>query len=65
MTNDANEPVPESPCISVCVMDPLSGHCLGCFRTLDEIAAWPDLTPEEKQAVLDKLAAREGRGGTA
>ena len=29
-----------SPCISVCRMDAVSGLCEGCFRTLDEIAAW-------------------------
>ncbi|RZJ15111.1 MAG: DUF1289 domain-containing protein [Haliea sp.] len=34
-----NENVP-SPCISVCRMDAATGWCEGCFRTLDEIAAW-------------------------
>ena len=29
-----------SPCISVCVMDPASGLCAGCYRTLAEIADW-------------------------
>ena len=50
-------PVP-SPCISVCRMDPASGLCEGCFRTLDEIAAW-GLAPEEaRRALWTSLAER-------
>ena len=30
---------PQSPCIKVCVPGP-AGRCVGCLRTLDEIAAW-------------------------
>ncbi|MFZ9543579.1 MAG: DUF1289 domain-containing protein, partial [Hylemonella sp.] len=32
-----------SPCLSVCIMDPNNGMCTGCWRTLDEIAAWSTL----------------------
>ena len=52
------EQVP-SPCISVCVMDPDGTFCLGCFRTLDEIAAWGTLDPDAKRRVLALLPARE------
>jgi uncharacterized protein len=51
------EEVP-SPCINVCRMNPDTALCEGCLRTLDEIAAWSGLTPEEKRAVLAKLPAR-------
>ena len=47
-----------SPCIDVCRMNPGSGLCEGCGRTLDEIADWPTLTGEQKSAVLARLAAR-------
>ena len=50
---------PESPCIAVCVPDPDTGYCLGCFRTLDEIAAWTTMTAAEKHAVLAALKKRE------
>ncbi len=30
---------PNSPCISVCSIGP-QGWCLGCYRTLNEIAGW-------------------------
>jgi predicted Fe-S protein YdhL (DUF1289 family) len=46
-----------SPCINVCEMDPASGLCRGCARTIDEIAAWSVLDADEKRAVL--AAARE------
>ncbi|WP_103173389.1 DUF1289 domain-containing protein [Paracoccus sp. SY] len=29
----------ESPCIKVCVIDPATRLCTGCWRSLDEIAA--------------------------
>ena len=34
-----------SPCIKVCVIDPASGLCTGCWRSLDEIAAWRAAVP--------------------
>jgi uncharacterized protein len=47
-----------SPCISVCVMDEASGLCTGCFRTLDEIAAWSVLDEMAKREVLAALPGR-------
>ena len=29
-----------SPCVKICVIDPLSALCIGCGRTGDEIARW-------------------------
>ncbi len=53
----AESPVP-SPCTNVCTVDPKSGLCAGCFRTLDEIATWSVLDDEAKRAVWSMLAAR-------
>ena len=47
-----------SPCISVCEILPASGLCAGCFRTLDEIAAWSVLDADDKRAVLAALPQR-------
>jgi len=47
-----------SPCVSVCVIDPAQGHCLGCYRTLDEIAAWINLDSAQRIAVWDALDER-------
>jgi predicted Fe-S protein YdhL (DUF1289 family) len=49
---------PPSPCISVCRIDPATGWCEGCARTLAEIADWPRLTVREKDALLLRLAER-------
>jgi uncharacterized protein len=42
-------------------MDPASGHCAGCRRTLDEIAAWPELSAGQKWALLAQLPLRARR----
>lgn len=47
-----------SPCISVCEIVPGTGLCAGCFRTLDEIAAWSVLDAAGRRAVLAALPAR-------
>jgi len=47
-----------SPCINVCRMNPDTALCEGCLRTLDEIAVWSGLSPDEKRAVLARLPAR-------
>ncbi len=47
-----------SPCISVCRMDPRTQLCEGCFRTLDEIAAWSRLEDEGKRKVWALISER-------
>ena len=48
-----------SPCVSVCIIDPALGMCVGCHRTLDEIAAWIDLDTTQRLAVWDAIAERK------
>ena len=47
-----------SPCISVCTLDGSGRVCLGCFRTVDEIAGWSRLDDDEKRAVNAALPSR-------
>ena len=47
-----------SPCNSVCRIDPRTGLCEGCFRTLDEIARWSTIDDAQKRAVRDALRLR-------
>ena len=49
---------PPSPCNRVCRIDERTGRCLGCRRTLTDIADWPMLNAAEKQALLAALARR-------
>ncbi len=52
---------PPSPCIGVCVINPQTQLCDGCYRTLEEIAAWWDCTPTQKHAVLARVEQRMAR----
>jgi predicted Fe-S protein YdhL (DUF1289 family) len=48
----------ESPCNKTCTMHPVSGLCIGCGRTLDEIARWGAMSPRERAEILTQLPAR-------
>jgi len=47
-----------SPCVKVCVIHPAAGICVGCYRSLDEIAAWGRLAPSARAAVMAELPGR-------
>ena len=47
-----------SPCISICQMHEPTGWCKGCYRTLDEIAAWALSSESGKQAIWQQLPER-------
>lgn len=51
-------PIIESPCIGLCTMDSATGWCLGCGRTLDEIARWGSTDQADRDAVIAELPAR-------
>ena len=48
-----------SPCTKVCVMDAENRYCLGCRRTLEEIARWSQMSDAERERVLAQLPARK------
>jgi predicted Fe-S protein YdhL (DUF1289 family) len=39
-------------------MDPARGVCIGCGRTLDEIARWDGMSEAEQSAIMSGLAER-------
>lgn len=47
-----------SPCIGVCRIDPASGWCAGCLRTLDEITEWGVLPDRDKLVLWKRLMQR-------
>ena len=47
-----------TPCVKVCQMDPRRGLCLGCRRTLDEIARWGAMSDQEREGVIAELPSR-------
>ena len=50
--------IAESPCTKVCAIEPMSGLCLGCGRTLIEIERWLVLTARERAEVMAQLPLR-------
>lgn len=50
---------PPSPCDRTCRIHHATGWCLGCKRTLREIADWPMLSPREKRELLAVLSLRQ------
>ncbi len=63
-------PTLSTPCVKVCAVDPLSALCVGCGRTVAEIAAWSGMNETERRAVMAGLGERlrlanslESRGG--
>lgn len=50
-----------SPCTNVCRIDPRSGFCEGCRRTVDEITRWPLASEAERRAIVAELPSRPQR----
>jgi uncharacterized protein len=48
----------ETPCIAVCLMDPKTNLCLGCGRTLPEIARWGRMESAERLSIMSALPQR-------
>ncbi|MGA7815474.1 DUF1289 domain-containing protein [Caballeronia sp.] len=48
-----------SPCIHVCRMNASTGLCDGCFRTIDEIAAWSSADAVQKRGILAEADVRK------
>ena len=49
----------ESPCTSVCDIDPKDGLCKGCKRTKEEIFNWLRLSDLAKKKVLLTINRRK------
>ena len=47
-----------SPCVGTCLIDVETDLCLGCNRTVDEIALWGDLTPSEAVLMMEVVHSR-------
>ena len=48
-----------SPCVNICRMEAASGLCAGCWRTIDEIAAWSKMDDDGKRRVWQAIALRK------
>ncbi|MBT5266535.1 MAG: DUF1289 domain-containing protein [Rhodospirillaceae bacterium] len=53
-----------SPCVSVCQLDPETGWCRGCWRTMIEIASWARLVDDERRTIIQELHERRASRGS-
>jgi predicted Fe-S protein YdhL (DUF1289 family) len=51
------DPGPLSPCTKLCTLDG-EGFCLGCHRSIDEIARWSAMSQAERRQVLEAVERR-------
>ena len=59
-----SDPV-NTPCIKVCAVSGATGLCVGCGRTLAEIANWGRLSEPERLAVMQALPGRRAAAAHA
>lgn len=46
-----------TPCIKTCKL--IQGMCVGCRRTVEEIAQWARMTDLERKQIMEQLHARD------
>jgi uncharacterized protein len=51
----------ETPCVNICLLDAETRLCVGCGRTIDEIARWPAISDDERRAIKAALPERMER----
>lgn len=60
MADTRNDPEPPltlldgSPCVGICQLGP-DGHCTGCRRSRDEIAAWQSMSAYQRDGVNRRI----------
>ena len=47
-----------SPCAGVCILHTETKFCLGCYRTINEIAQWQEMSVDDQHRVMTELAHR-------
>lgn len=52
-----------SPCVGVCQIDRDTRFCLGCWRTIEEIAHWSRYGDPQRLEVLERLRERQRQAG--
>jgi predicted Fe-S protein YdhL (DUF1289 family) len=48
----------DTPCVQVCVVDDVTGFCIGCGRSRHEVASWSSLSGEQRRSVHEALPGR-------
>jgi uncharacterized protein len=48
-----------SPCVDICRLDARGQQCIGCRRTIEEIAEWSRASEARRREILRNVAARK------
>jgi predicted Fe-S protein YdhL (DUF1289 family) len=48
----------QTPCTKICTLDAQRRYCVGCGRTLEEIARWASMSDDERTRIMAALPAR-------
>jgi hypothetical protein len=60
----AGQSPPLTPCTGVCKLD-AQGYCIGCRRTLDEIARWGTMSNAERLRCMDEILPKRSPGNVS
>jgi len=47
-----------SPCAGVCILNTETKFCLGCYRTINEISRWQEMSADDQHLVMTELVKR-------
>lgn len=47
-----------TPCINICQIDHITGLCVGCGRTRNEIGAWGGMSEPQRQELMKEFPER-------
>ena len=51
----------DSPCVNICIIHPQANICTGCFRTIDEISSWSNMSEPERKGIIKELPNRSSK----
>ncbi|MDE0941161.1 MAG: DUF1289 domain-containing protein [Alphaproteobacteria bacterium] len=52
-----------SPCAGVCILHTETKLCLGCYRTIEEIAGWQEMSAPDQHRTMAEIAQRRTADG--
>ncbi len=48
----------KSPCIGVCKINTIKNLCIGCLRSIDEIAMWSQMDDKRALEIIEQIKGR-------
>jgi predicted Fe-S protein YdhL (DUF1289 family) len=49
----------QTACVNICLLDSEMGLCVGCGRSIAEIAGWAAMSNAERSRIMAELPARK------